>query len=167
MTITKNNSITCISNDRLRFLYITNYLAPGTSYSNLLKAYGIKEVKEFFWTNTSSVLTNWTKRNSHPTVLSTAISNKKNISEEDYQFCVDIWQKQNMTCLRNFLEWYNNQDVGPFVQAVRKLLVFYFERNIDISKVAMSVPGIAWTMLFRASARAQETFALYGKTETD
>lgn len=68
---------------------------------------------------------------------------QKNISEEDYQFCVDIWQKQNMTCLRNFLEWYNNQDVRLFVQAVRKLLVFYFERNIDIFKVAMSVPGIA------------------------
>lgn len=72
-----------------------------------------------------------------------------------------------MTCLRNFLEWYNNQDVGPFVQAVRKLLVFYFERNIDISKVAMSVPGIARTMLFRASARAQATYALYGKNDTD
>lgn len=44
------------------------------------------------------------------------------------------------TCLRDFLEWYNNQDLGPFVQAVRKLQAFYCERNIDIFKVAMSVP---------------------------
>lgn len=161
MTITKNNSYTCISNDRLRFLDITNYLAPGTSYSNFLKAYGIKEVKEFFCTNTSSVLTNWTKRNSHPQYFLQQSPTKK------HQFCVDIWLKQNMTCLRNFLEWYNNQDVRPFVQAVRKLLFFYFERNIDIFKVAMSVPGIARTMLFRASTRAQATFALYGKNDTD
>lgn len=72
-----------------------------------------------------------------------------------------------MTCLRNFLEWYNNQDVGPFVQAVRKLLVFLFREEHDIFKVAMSVPGIARTMLFRASARAQATFPLYGKNDTD
>lgn len=72
-----------------------------------------------------------------------------------------------MTCFKNFLEWYNNQDVGPFVQAVGKLLFFYLERNIVIFKVAMSVPGIARTMLFRASARAQATFALYGKNDTD
>lgn len=44
-----------------------------------------------------------------------------------------------MTCLRDFLEWYNNQDVRLFVQAVRKLQAFYFERNINIFKVAMSV----------------------------
>lgn len=31
----------------------------------------------------------------------------------------------------------------------------------------MSVPGIARTMLFKASARAQATFALYGENDND
>lgn len=47
ITIKKNNSYTCLSNDSLRFLDITNFLAPGTSYSSFLKAYGIPEAKGF------------------------------------------------------------------------------------------------------------------------
>lgn len=66
-----------------------------------------------------------------------------------------------MTCLRNFLEWYNNQDVGPFVQAVRKLQAFYFERNIDIFKVAMSVKTSnvsGPSIIFNRYAKTGETF---------
>lgn len=66
-----------------------------------------------------------------------------------------------MTCLRDFLEWYNNQDVGPFVQAVRKLQAFYFERNIDIFKVAMCVKTSIVSgpsIIFNRYAKTGETF---------
>lgn len=66
-----------------------------------------------------------------------------------------------MTCLRDFLEWYNNQDVGPFVQAVRKLQAFYIERNIDIFKVAMSVKTSIVggpSIIFNLYAKTGETF---------
>lgn len=51
ITIKKNNLYTCLSNDSLRFLDITNFLAPGTSYSSFLKAYGIPEAKGFYLMN--------------------------------------------------------------------------------------------------------------------
>lgn len=66
-----------------------------------------------------------------------------------------------MTCLRDFLELYNIQDVGPFVQAVRKLQAFYFERNIDIFKVAMSVKTSIVrgpSIIFNRYAKTGETF---------
>lgn len=66
-----------------------------------------------------------------------------------------------MTCLRDFLEWYNNQDVRLFVQAVRKLQAFYFERNIDIFKVAMSVKTSnvsGPSIIFNRYAKTGETF---------
>lgn len=62
---------------------------------------------------------------------------------KEYNFCKDIWKQEKMTCLRDFLIWYNNLDVAPFVSEVLRLEEFYFGRNIDIFKTAMSVPGIA------------------------
>lgn len=53
-----------------------------------------------------------------------------------------------MTTFRNFLVWYNNLDVEPFVQAVKILQKYYLERNIDIFKCSISVPGLARRMLF-------------------
>lgn len=37
-----------------------------------------------------------------------------------------------MSTFRDFLVWYNNLDVGPFVQAVQNLQKCYFDRDIDI-----------------------------------
>lgn len=61
---------------------------------------------------------------------------------KEYNFCKDIWKQEIMTCLRDFLIWYN-LDVAPFVSGVLRLQEFYFGRNIDIFKTAMSVLGIA------------------------
>lgn len=56
-----------------------------------------------------------------------------------------------MTCFKDFLIWYNNLDVGPFVQAVIKLQNFYLNKNIDIFKTTISVPGIARQLVFQAA----------------
>ena len=45
-----------------------------------------------------------------------------------------------MRTFKDFLVWYNNLDVGPFVTAVIRLQKFYFERDIDIFKTTVSVP---------------------------
>lgn len=65
-----------------------------------------------------------------------------------------------MTTFRDFLVWYNNLDVGPFVTAVTRLQQFYFDRNIDLFKIAMSVPGIARKMLFDTATREGAEFML-------
>ena len=38
--IKRNNAFMCLSTDQLKFLDMTNYLAPGFSYAKYLKAYG-------------------------------------------------------------------------------------------------------------------------------
>ena len=38
--IKRNNTFMCLSTDRLKFLDMTNYIAPGFSYDKYLKAYG-------------------------------------------------------------------------------------------------------------------------------
>ena len=46
--VKKSNSYACLSTDRFRFLDISHFLAPGTSYAGFLKAYKVEESKGFF-----------------------------------------------------------------------------------------------------------------------
>ncbi|KAJ8311815.1 hypothetical protein KUTeg_010628 [Tegillarca granosa] len=46
--VKQNNFYSCISSPTFKFLDITQFLAPGTSYSKFLKAYDVKEAKGYF-----------------------------------------------------------------------------------------------------------------------
>lgn len=64
-----------------------------------------------------------------------------------------------MTSFRDFLVWYNNLDLKPFVQAVQNLQKYYFERRIDIFKCSISVSGLARRMLFDSGRKEGASFA--------
>ena len=53
-----------------------------------------------------------------------------------------------MTTLRDFLVWYNNRDVVPFLQAVDRQFDFYQQGGIDMFKQGISVPGLTLLYLF-------------------
>ena len=53
-----------------------------------------------------------------------------------------------MTTLEDFLVWYNNSDVVPFLQAIDREFVFYQQRGIDKFKQGVSVPGLTLFYLF-------------------
>ncbi len=72
-----------------------------------------------------------------------------------------------MSRFRDFLVWYNNLDVGPFVTAVERFQKFYFDKDIDVFKTAISVPGIARQLLFRTAKKADANFALFDKQNED
>ena len=44
-TIKKSNTFMCLSSERLRFLDILSFLAPGFSYAKFLKAYCARRPK--------------------------------------------------------------------------------------------------------------------------
>ncbi|KAK2158321.1 hypothetical protein NP493_1808g00009 [Ridgeia piscesae] len=66
----------------------------------------------------------------------------ENISDEDYTYYQRVWRDNNMKTMRDFLEWYNNRDVGPFLQAIAMQFDFYRQREIDMFKDGISVPGL-------------------------
>ena len=53
-----------------------------------------------------------------------------------------------MTTLRDFLVWYNNRDVVPFLQAIDRQFAFYRQRGIDMFKQGISVSGLTLLYLF-------------------
>ena len=47
-TIKRNHNFMCLKTPHLRFLDVTNFLAPGFSYDKFLKAYECPQTKGFF-----------------------------------------------------------------------------------------------------------------------
>ena len=70
-----------------------------------------------------------------------------------------------MSTFKDFLVYYNNLDVGPFVEAVEKFQQFYIERHLDVFKIAMSVPGIARRMMMECAKQNGTNFPLFHKDE--
>ncbi|KAJ8020744.1 hypothetical protein HOLleu_40418 [Holothuria leucospilota] len=146
--IKRNCDYMAISCKWFKFLDIKNYLAPGCSYKQFLKAYKCEEEKGFFpydWMDKLEKL-------SEPALPPhEAFYNKlkgENISEEDYQHCVNVWETNQMEKFSDFLIWYNNKDVVPFLEAIEKMFSFYREKNIDMFKHGISVPGLTLRYLF-------------------
>ena len=82
---------------------------------------------------------------------------QSNISLQEYEFCQCVWVERRMRTFKDFLEWYNNLVVEPFVTAVERLRGYYFERRIDMFKISVSVPGLARQMLFECRRSQQRS----------
>ncbi len=87
--------------------------------------------------------------------------------EEAYQSVLDVWQNNNMRTFSDYLRWYNDLDVGPFVEGAERMQEFYREKEIDVFKVAISCPGLARALLFRTARQQHASFALFGNDDRD
>ncbi len=57
-------------------------------------------------------------------------------------FVLYSWKDNNMKTFKDFLEWYNNLDVLPFIEAVEKIKTFYKAKKLDLFKDGVSLPGL-------------------------
>ena len=78
-----------------------------------------------------------------------------------------VWIEKEMETFREYVEYYNNLDVAPFVTAVERLQKFYRESQLDVFKISISVPGVARNMLYRAAKDSGATFTLFPKDDED
>ena len=82
--------------------------------------------------------------------------------EENYQYLEQVWKNEGMKNLRDLLTWYNNLDTEPFLVAVESMLRFYREdQKIDLFKDAISVPGVARSMLYKQALKDNYYFSLF------
>ena len=70
------------------------------------------------------------------------------ISDTDYGICQEAWRSDRMTTIRDFLVFYNNRDIVPFLEAIDQQFTFYQQQNIDMCKDGISVPGLTLLYLF-------------------
>ena len=71
-----------------------------------------------------------------------------------------------MQTFEDFLVWYNNLDVVPFIEAFEKMSQFWRERKIDIFKDGISVPGLTLKYLF-SYLSPQTYFILLDQANSD
>lgn len=109
-----------LKTDFLKLLGISNYVAPGFSYDQFVRAYECEQTKGFFpheWVDGLDKL-NETSLPLHAAFYSSL--KNANITEQEYEYCQQVWEENNMQTFEDFLVWYNNLDVVPFIEAVEK-----------------------------------------------
>jgi len=151
----KANTTMFLITDKFRFLDIINYLGPGTSYASWIKAYGCVEQKSWFpyeWFDHIEKL-NYPGLPDYEHWFS-KLKNEYLLTPEELKYCKNIFQEKGLATFRDWLEYYNNLDVGPFIEALQKMKAFYSAKDIDILKDAVSLPGVSLQYLLRGSIEA-------------
>ena len=74
--------------------------------------------------------------------------------EENYVYLQQVWNCQGMQSFKDFLRWYNNKDVVPTLEAMKKRIHFYHEKGIDMLKLGCTLPNLA-TICLHGSTSAK------------
>ena len=155
----KANTTMFIKTPASIFLDIINYLGPGTSYDSWIKAYGASAQKAWLpyeWLDSPDKLDfpglpdyiHWYSKLKGEYVLKLS----------EYIKCRKLFCEKGMRTFRDWLEYYNNLDVGPGLEALEKMRSFYFNKGIDILKDAVSLPGVSLHYLLRGALERGEEF---------
>ena len=174
-TIKKNNSYSAVYANQLKFLDVSQFQAPGMSYAKFLKAYGVKESKGYYpYEYMDSVdKLDETKLPPYEAFYSKLKQcnvlddeDDPRIGRERWETLDKLWKEKGFKTMADYTAYYNNLDVGPMVTAVERMQEFYFKRNIDVFKTAISTPGIARQMLFnKAKAKGVSFASILGQDE--
>ena len=164
--IKRQNIYMCLYTDELKFLDMVNYLAPGVSYDKYLKAYGCELQKGHFPYEYMDDLHKLEDRVLPPQSAFFSRLKNEGISNDDYARCQAVWRDNGMETLREYLIWYNNRDVTPFLDAIAKQAGFYRDRDIDMFKDGISVPGLSLLHLFNDLPN-DTYFTVFNRTNSD
>ena len=83
-------------------------------------------------------------------------------SEENYEHVLDIWNHEKICTFKDFLRWYNNEDVVSTLEAMRKKLAFYHKKGTDMLKLGCTLPNLAIICLHKSTSAK-----FYPFTETE
>ena len=156
----------CFATKKLKFLDITSYLAPGFSCDKYLKAYGCELQKGNFPYEYMDGIGKLEDRALPPQEAFYSRLKNEGISDDDYARCQAVWCANRMKSMRDFLVWYNNRDVVPFLEAIDKQFTFYKQQNIDMFKDGVSVPGLTLLYLFN-DLPSNTFFTVFNQTNSD
>ena len=157
--------MTCVDTDKFRFLDICNFIAPGFTYDKYLRAYGCEQTKGFFPYEWFDCLQKLDANFLPPASAFNSSLRDSKITASDYEYCLDVWERLGMKTFREFLIWYNNLGVQPFLEAIAKQSAVYREKGIDMLKSAISLPGLSVRWLF-ADEVGKEVQACHRKHPT-
>ena len=62
---------------------------------------------------------------------------------DNYNYLQATWKKNGMTKFKDFLQWDNNKDVVPTLEAMQKMIQFYHNKGINMLKLGCTLSTLA------------------------
>ena len=87
--------------------------------------------------------------------------------QETYNHLQHTWKSNHMHTVQGYLEWYNNLNVLPFIETVKKMHNCYRGKRVNLFREAISVPGIARSLLFSPAWKEHPYLALCSSRNVD
>ena len=153
---------------QFQFLDVTNNLSPGITYDKWVKTYGAKQTRSWLpyeWFDSTDKLDYeglppywcWYSQ----------LKNSYVLTPTEYNECKHVFQERGMQTFGDWLEYYNNLDVTPFLETLKKMKAYYTKLGVDIFKDAVSLPGVSMQYILRGTLRRHNAPQLYapGKEE--
>ena len=146
----KNGRIMFINTPKFKFLDVLNYLGPGITYEKWVKTYGATLSKSWLpyeWFDSPDKL----DFPGLPPYMAwySKLKGEYVLTLKEYDDCHRIFKERGMQTFGDWLEYYNNLDVAPFLEALQKMKEFYTALGIDIFKDAVSLPGVSEKYILR------------------
>ena len=146
----KNGRIMFINTPKFKFLDVLNYLGPGITYEKWVKTYGATLAKSWLpyeWFDSPDKL----DFPGLPPYMAwySKLKGEYVLTLNEYDDCHRIFKERGMQTFGDWLEYYNNLDVAPFLEALQKMKAFYTSLGIDILKDAVSLPGVSEKYILR------------------
>ena len=146
----KNGRIMFINTPKFKFLDVLNYLGPGITYEKWVKTYGATLAKSWLpyeWFDSPDKL----DFPGLPPYMAwySKLKGEYVLTLKEYDDCHRIFKERGMQIFGDWLEYYNNLDVAPFLEALQKMKEFYTSLGIDILKDAVSLPGVSEKYILR------------------
>ena len=70
------------------------------------------------------------------------LTSKPKTGPENYQRLQQLWTENSWSTFADFLEWYNDLDVTPMIQAIENMEEFHKQKHIDFMHQAIPLPGV-------------------------
>ena len=80
----------------------------------------------------------------------------------NYSYLQSVCEKNNMQKFSDSLNWYNNKDAVPTLEAMQKMIEFYHNKGIDMLKLGCTLPNLASICLHKPTDSK-----FYPSTESD
>ena len=62
---------------------------------------------------------------------------------DNYNYLKVVWYQEQMATFRDFVKRYNNKDVVPTLEAMQKMMEFYYNKGIDMLQLGCTLPNLA------------------------
>ena len=70
---------------------------------------------------------------------------------DNYNYLKVIWDEEQISTFRDFFKRCNNKDVVPTLEAIQKMMEFYHNKGVDLTKLGFTLPNLANICLHKST----------------